>query len=59
MSISVYDLHLRSQALGRARPGRRRSEARRVAIAAEAARERLSRLRDIVGELRAYRRRWR
>ena len=59
MAISVYDLHLRCQALGRTCPGRRRSEARRVAVAAQAAHERITRLRDIIGELRAYRRRWR
>jgi len=56
---SVYELHLRCQALGRGAPSRRRSEARRLAVAAEAARQRSLRLRDILGELRTRSRLWR
>ncbi|HYC32276.1 MAG TPA: hypothetical protein VEB59_08310 [Gemmatimonadales bacterium] len=55
MSPSVYELHLRCQALQRGAPLRRRSHARRIAVAAEAAKERAVRLRDILGELRSHR----
>jgi hypothetical protein len=55
----VYELHLRCQALGRSTHARRRSEARRIAVAAEAARQRTLRLRDILGELRSHHRLWR
>ena len=59
MSPSVYELHLRCQALGRAVSMRRRSEARRIAIAAEASKQRTLRLRDILGELRSQHWLWR
>ena len=59
MLPSVYELHLRCQALGHGAPMRRRSQARRLAVAAEAAKERAVRLRDILLELRTYHRLWR
>lgn len=59
MSPSVYELHLRCQALGRAARVTRPSQARRIAVAAEAAKERASRLRDILLELRSKHRLWR
>jgi hypothetical protein len=57
--LSVYELHLRSQALGQSRAVGRRSEARRIAVAAEAAQQRAVRLRDILRELRDHHRLWR
>ena len=59
MSSSVYELHLRCQALGSALRAPRRSDARRVAVAAEAAKQRAVRLSDILRELRAQQRLWR
>jgi hypothetical protein len=59
MSRSVYDLHLRCQALGRSGHRPRHSAARRQALADEAARQRSIRLRDILRELRSQPRLWR
>ncbi len=59
MSSSVYELHLRCQALGPAIRTPRRSDARRVAVAAEAAKQRDVRLSDILRELRAQQWLWR
>jgi hypothetical protein len=55
---SVYDLHLRCQALGRSPKKSRPSETRRAAAARAAGEERLSRLRDILREVREFRRPW-
>ena len=55
---SVYDLHLRSNALGRADKKPRPSEARRAVAARVASEQRLSRLREILREVRDFRKPW-
>lgn len=55
---SVYDLHLRSKALGQTAKKSRPSEARRLAAARVASEQRLSRLREILREVRDFRKPW-
>jgi hypothetical protein len=55
---SVYELHLRCQALGQSVKRTRPSEARRMAAARVASEQRLTRLREILQEVRDYRRPW-
>jgi hypothetical protein len=56
---SVYDLHVRCQALGQSSKKSRPSESRRAIAARVAGEQRLSRLRDILREVREFRRPWR
>lgn len=55
---TVYDLHLRCQALGGTGRKTRPSEARRIAAARLAGEQRLSRLREILREVRKFRKPW-
>jgi hypothetical protein len=57
--LSVYDLVLRSQALGRMTKRPRPSEARRAVAAREASQLRLARLRELIREARQLRKPWR
>lgn len=55
---SVYDLHLRCKALGQTAKKSRPSEARRLAAARVASEQRLSRMREILREVRDFRKPW-